>query len=163
MRSQQAGVPVGERRHETLPEMRFDSAGCCCLHPFLGWLGSSASKMSETSTAPVANCSQLGRTKPASSRVCTLDTTPMKLGDACCSSNARRIVVDTSGWRSSIILTESAQLAQCAACRKRTLLRMPRPPSVRGNVATALADSGTASTGTCKRSARHAKICESCL
>ena len=120
-------------------------------HPFLGWLGSSASKMSGTSTAPAANCSQLGGTKPASSRVCTLDTTPVKLGEACCSSTARRIVVDTSGWRSLIILMESAQLAQCAACRKRTLLRMPRPPSVKGNVATALADSETASTAICKK------------
>ena len=31
--------PVGERRHETLPEMGFDSAGCCCLPPLPGLVG----------------------------------------------------------------------------------------------------------------------------
>ena len=68
MGSQQTGVPVGERRHEALPEMRSTARAVVACHPFLGWLGSSASKMSGTSTAPVAN---LGGTKLASLRVCT--------------------------------------------------------------------------------------------
>ena len=93
------------------PEMGFESVGCCCLPPsWAGW--AHLSKRSGTSTAPVANCSQLGRTKPSSSTDCTLHATPMKLGDACCSSTARK--VETSGWRSLIILIESTQLARCA-------------------------------------------------
>ena len=69
----------------------FDSAGCCL--PPLSWLvGLIRVEGVWNSHCTSRQISQVGGTKPASSKVCTLETTPMKLGDACRSS----------GWRSLI-------------------------------------------------------------
>ena len=73
--------------------------------------------------------------------------------------NASRMISTTAGWRSLIILSASAQLAQCAAGAVRHALRRPMPPSHKGRDDCSWA---LQSTWTLKIRQRHCHTPSSC-